>query len=82
MSLKQALLESINKKWERQYNDAYAFIESVHIHPSLAEAIRKSGEEVPTEFNPNEFNGLEEETYYSLPIEVYVQDELISFLYE
>jgi hypothetical protein len=82
MSLKQALLESINKKWDRQYDDAHAFIESVHIHPSLAKAIRDSGEEVPTEFNPNEFNGLDEETYFSLPIEVYEQDELVSFLYE
>ena len=82
MSLKQALLSSINEKWEEQSEYANAFLSIVYIHPSLAEAIKNEGDDVPYEFNPNEFNFVEDGNYSEIEIRVYEQDALIHYYYE
>ncbi|MED1863311.1 hypothetical protein P4V41_07565 [Fictibacillus nanhaiensis] len=82
MSLKQALLETINEKWQNQEASEDSYLTNVTIHKTLAEAIKLLGEDVPTEFNPNKFNYIETDEYWKLQIEVAEQEELIIFHYE
>lgn len=87
MSLLQALLESINEEWASQdgpdiNGEMYSVLSIAYIHPSLAKSIENEGNEVPTEFDPNTFNGEEEGNYCTVEIRVQEQDTLISFYYE
>ncbi|MEK4907461.1 hypothetical protein [Niallia sp. FSL M8-0099] len=51
MSLKQALLEAISEQYI--YENKFSM---VHVHESLAEAIRNNGEEFPNELDLSLFN--------------------------
>lgn len=83
MSLRQALLETIDVEWSQQGNDEDAYLTTVYIHRSLGKAIEDSGEEVPKEFNPNEFHGEDAGTYWCVGIEMNDnQDILVGFEYE
>lgn len=82
MFLLNALLHSINEKWEEQGSDEFSYLTTVYIHPSLAKCIEVEGDEVPTSFNPNEFNSIEDGNYFEITIEVAEQDSLIHYEYE
>jgi hypothetical protein len=82
MSLKQALFKTINDKWNKQGNDEYAYLAVVHVHKSMEKAIQNEGEEVPSEFNPNEFNFIEDGNYSEIEIVFEEQDGLIYYEYE
>jgi len=66
MSLKQALLETISEQYI--YENKFTI---VHVHETLAEAIRNSGEEFPNELDLSLFN---QES--SLPVVKIVEEKL------
>lgn len=82
MSLSKALFSTINNLWEAQSEDEEAYLSTVHIHKSLADAIKNNGEEVPDCFDPNSFNFIVDGNYFEIPILVSEQDELITYEYE
>ncbi|WP_031264080.1 hypothetical protein [Sporolactobacillus laevolacticus] len=87
MSLLQALLETINQEWSTQDTDlsgeVYSVLSIVYIPPVLAEAIENEGNKVPTEFDPNTFNSVEDGNYCTVEIRICTgQETLIDFYYD
>jgi hypothetical protein len=76
------LLASINQRWSEQGNDEYSYLSQVIICQDLANALKHEGVILPCEFNPNEYNFIEDGDYYNIPIVAGNIDELLQFEYE
>lgn len=86
MGLFNATLETINNEWSKQrvsyFGDCENALTIVYLQEDLAKAIESSGFKVPEEFDPNQFNDIEDGTYFQLDIKVRNQKELIEYHYE
>lgn len=81
MFLSILLINTINEKWEESLDNEKTYLKIVYIHPSLAKSIEVEGDEVPTVFNPNDFNSIEDRKHPDIIIEVSEQDILINYVY-